>query len=96
MVIELSLSDFSSSGAVQGTFNKKYRLNDRVSIFAAELYAIMQACSFVVDLPQPPLKVVIISDSKSSLQAIENSTTNRAELQEEIRFLCHQIITKGT
>ena len=76
--------------------NKKYRLNDRISIFAAELYAIMQACSFVVDLPQPPLKVVIISDSKSSLQAIENSTTNRAELQEEIRFLCHQIITKGT
>ena len=76
--------------------SKQFRLNNGVSIFAAELYAIMQACTFLNDLPRPPFKAVIITDSKSSLQAIENFSQNRLELQEEIRLLCHQIISKGT
>nr|KAG5707430.1 hypothetical protein BaRGS_005397 [Batillaria attramentaria] len=61
------------------------------------MYAILMACTFVNDMPNPPLGVVILSDSKSSLQALERGgTRNRSDVQSEILFLAHQIITKGT
>ena len=76
---------------------KRYRLNAHVSIFTAELYAIMMACSFVNELPQPPLAVVILSDSKSSLQALaRGGTRDRLGLQAEILSLANQIIRKGS
>nr|KAG5687573.1 hypothetical protein BaRGS_009970 [Batillaria attramentaria] len=76
---------------------RRYKLNAGLSIFSAEMYAILMACTFVNDMPNPPLGVVILSDSKSSLQALERGgTTNRSDVQSEILFLAHQIITKGT
>nr|KAG5710008.1 hypothetical protein BaRGS_030084 [Batillaria attramentaria] len=76
---------------------RRYKLNAGLSIFSAEMYAILMACTFVNDMPNPPLGVVILSDSKSSLQALERgSTRNRSDVQSEILFLAHQIITKGT
>nr|KAG5689128.1 hypothetical protein BaRGS_013889 [Batillaria attramentaria] len=76
---------------------RRYKLNAGLSIFSAEMYAILMACTFVNDMPNPPLGVVILSDSKSSLQALERGgTRNRSDVQCEILFLAHQIITKGT
>ena len=76
---------------------KRYKLNKGASIFTAELYAILMACSYVNDLPNPPLAVAILSDSKSSLQALaRGGTRNRACFQQEILFLAHQIIRCGT
>ena len=76
---------------------KRYKLNAGVSIFTAELYAILMACSYVADLPNPPIAVAILSDSKSSLQALaRGGTRNRANFQQEILFLAHQIIRNGT
>ena len=76
---------------------KRYKLSDGVSIFTAELYAILMACSYVNDLPNPPRAVAILSDSKSSLQALaRGGTMNRSSFQQEILFLAHQIIRKGT
>eukprot|EP00745_Piridium_sociabile_P032507 TRINITY_DN548_c0_g1_i12.p1 TRINITY_DN548_c0_g1~~TRINITY_DN548_c0_g1_i12.p1 ORF type:complete len:1198 (+),score=205.51 TRINITY_DN548_c0_g1_i12:1881-5474(+) len=76
---------------------KRYTLNKGVSIFTAELYAILRACDTVNDMPQAPRAVAILTDSKSSLQALtEGGTGNRKELQAEILFLAHQIIRKGT
>jgi ribonuclease HI len=76
---------------------KRFKLNAGLSIFSAEMYAILRACEFVNDLPNPPLGVVILSDSKSSLQALERGgTANRQDAQREVLLLCHQIISKGT
>nr|KAG5690989.1 hypothetical protein BaRGS_007336 [Batillaria attramentaria] len=76
---------------------RRYKLNAGLSIFSAEMCAILMACTFVNDMPNPPLGVVILSDSKSSLQALERGgTRNRSDVQSEILFLAHQIITKGT
>ena len=75
---------------------KHYKLNKGASIFTAELYAILMACSYVNDLLNPPLAVAILSDSKSSLQALaRGGTRNRAGFQQEILFLAHQIIRRG-
>lgn len=76
---------------------KRYKLSAGVSIFTAELYAILMACSYVNDLPNPPRAVAILSDSKSSLQALaRGGTKNRGSFQQEILLLAHQIICKGT
>ena len=75
---------------------RKYKLNRGISIFSAELYAIYMACSLINDLPNPPFGAVILTDSKSSLQALASGTKNRAGMQAEIQFLAHQIMLKGT
>ena len=76
---------------------RQYTLPTGVSIFTAELYAIYMACTIVNDLPNPPLGVAILSDSKSALQALTaGRTRNRGNLQAEIQFLAHQLILKGS
>jgi ribonuclease HI len=75
---------------------KAYTLNKHVSIFTAELWAIYMACSFLNNMPSPPFKVVIFTDSKSNVLAIQNNTRNRNNLIQEIYLLNHQILTKGT
>ena len=55
------------------------------------------ACTIVNGLPNPPLGVAILSDSKSALQALAaGGTRNRGDLQAEILFLAHQLILKGS
>lgn len=75
---------------------RKYKLNEGVSIFTAEMYAILMACSHVNDNMAIPMGVAILSDSKSSLQALASETGNRPELRMEIQALCHQIMVRGT
>ncbi|KAL8590912.1 hypothetical protein ACOMHN_005235 [Nucella lapillus] len=76
---------------------KKYHLNNRISIYTAELYAILKACETINDMPQPPRAAIILTDSKSSLQGLASGRTkNRQEFQAEISFLTHEILYKGT
>ena len=70
---------------------KWHKLNKRVSIFLAELTAILKASSYIAYLPMNKHNVVILSDSKSALEAIENETKNRNNMQNEIRYLCHNL-----
>jgi hypothetical protein len=76
---------------------REYKLDPGVSIFTAEMYAILMACTFVNDLPVCPTGIAILSDSKPALQALESGGTNNSkDLQEDILVLIHQIICKGT
>ena len=75
---------------------RQFRLNEGTSIFTAELYAIFQSCLFIAEMEQRPKAVVILTDSKSALQALLSGSKNRQDMQAEIRILCHEIISQGT
>ena len=74
---------------------KLYRLNDGVSILSAEMFAIVMALSYCNDYPQDLSDIVILSDSKSALQAIDSKSKNRREMSLEIELLVHQLKLKG-
>ncbi len=79
-----------------GNVTRKYQL-PLVSIFTAELLAILMALNFFNDLCQPPMAVSFFSDSLSALQAIKrNSQSSREDVVKEIVVVCHQLITRGT
>ena len=75
---------------------KYYKLNSDVSIMSAELYAIYMALAFIADCPRTFFKVVILTDSKSALQAIDSLSKNRQNLIFEIIHLNTIISQKGT
>ena len=52
-----------------------HKLSTGFSKSSAELYTIHAACNTVNDLPNPPLRVAILPDSKSALQAFAASGT---------------------
>ena len=61
--------------------SRKYQL-PHVSIFTAELVAILMALNFFNDLCQPPMAVSVFSDSLSALQAIKrNSLPEKTSLR---------------
>lgn len=75
---------------------KRFNLPIGCSIFSAELTAIWTSLSFLSSMPSPPSCIVILSDSKSSLMALDSGElTDRPELIKEIQFLIHQLITRG-
>lgn len=76
--------------------SKQYRLNDDVSIFTAELFAILMALTYINDLPVNPHQIVICTDSLSSIQALLYGSKNRSELLYDIQIIAHQIIATGT
>jgi ribonuclease HI len=74
-----------------------FKLNSGVSIFSAEIYAIDKACEHINSLITPPKNVVIITDSKSVLQALKKGgTQNRKEIQVHVLNLITDILKKGT
>jgi kelch-like protein 2/3 len=74
---------------------KTNRLNNFVSVFSAELFAIQQALEYVEQLPQTD-RIVIFSDSKSALQALRNPTSrNRVTISEKCRLTIHRMIERG-
>ena len=75
---------------------KQYRLDDHISIFSSELFAIYMALTHIVDMPVTINGIAILTDSKSSLQALQRTGGNRGDLIVECQFLIHQIITRGT
>ena len=74
---------------------KHYRLNDGVSIFTAELFSIFMALSFITDFPHTIHDVVILSDSRSALQALKSCNKNRREMVLNIQLLVHQLQLRG-
>ena len=73
----------------------RFKLNKGLSIFTAELYAICKALSYADTLEDTPHGVAILSDSKSSLQALsKGGTRNRSTLQQETLYLAHKLIAK--
>ena len=79
-----------------GNVTRKYQL-PHVSIFTAELVAILMALNFFNDLCQPPMAVSVFADSLSALQAIKhNSQSSREDVVKEIVVVCHRLITRGT
>ena len=95
-----SISDNSEVGAAfvvpDLKIKKRYHLTKGVSIFTAELFAIMMALEFFNDLPALPTKIVIFSDSKAALMALKNqSSRERGDLIYEIVYLIHQLIVRG-
>lgn len=75
---------------------KRYKLNSDVSIVSAELYAIYMALSFIVDCPRNIQRVVVITDSKASLQAIKSMSDNRQDLILDINHLSAELLQRGT
>ena len=68
-----------------------------VSIFTAELTAILMALQHISEVRTPPCAVVICSDSRSALSSIRSdSTSAREDLVLEIGAVVHQLITRGT
>jgi ribonuclease HI len=68
----------------------------KVSIFTAELLAISMALQHVNDLPVVPHNIVVLTDSKSGLMALQSdSGSSRDDLIREIGVVIHQLIVKG-
>ena len=62
------------------SITEKFRLNNSVSVFSAEVFAIYKALSFLEQCPLLDKKIAILSDSKSALQALKNPTKNRMSI----------------
>ena len=67
-----------------------------VSIFTAELTAILMALQHISEVRTPPCAIVICSDSRSARSIRSDSTSAREDLVLEIGTVVHQLITRGT
>jgi ribonuclease HI len=95
-----SVLDTKDSGcafvAPELNVQQNFKLNKGVSVFSAELYAIRMACLHINSLKSPPKEVLILSDSKSVLQALERGgTKNRSSSQKFVLNLIHKILDKN-
>ena len=76
---------------------QRYKLNENISIFSAELFALYMTLNFINDFPRTIFQIVICSDSKSVLQALNaHQSKNRPNMILECKILIHQILSKGT
>jgi ribonuclease HI len=75
---------------------KTCKLNDGISTFSAELHAILEACEYFNNLSILPPNIVIISDSKSVLQALNaGGTKNRFPTQKHVLYIINEILSKN-
>ena len=75
--------------------DRYYFLGTRLSIFTAELTAIMMAFFYLIDLMIKKENIVLFVDSLSALKSLENFNTNtRPDLIFEIFQLIHQLYKK--
>jgi ribonuclease HI len=73
-----------------------YKLNDHVSVYTSEMFAIYMASQKILSLHPSPQKVAIFSDSLSSLQSLENLKGQRDELLHDIINTHDLIIDQGS
>jgi ribonuclease HI len=76
--------------------SKGFRLNNDVSIFSSELFAIYMALSYVSEFPDLDPKIAILTDSKSALQALQGEGGGRGDLVLECRLAIDRLITRGS
>jgi len=75
---------------------KIYHITSGVSIFTAELFAILMALNYFVPLLHKDLKIVLCVDSKSVLCALNSLNQNtRLEMITEIKHVVHLLSLKG-
>ena len=68
-----------------------------VTVYTAELVAILMALQHMSAIHTPPSAIVICSDSKAALSSIGSDSANaREDLVSEIVTTTHQLITRGT
>ena len=95
-----SVLDDGAAGAafVVPEFNMTHSFSlPAVSVYTAELVAILMALQHISDIHTPPSAIVICSDSKAALSSIgSNSANAREDLVSEIVTTTHQLITRGT
>ena len=76
---------------------KSFYLGQNVSIFTAELLAILMALRYLLDVPLNFYSLLFCVDSKSVLQSLESiNPKNRIEIITEIKLLIHNLIIRGT
>lgn len=69
----------------------KFKLNNNLTVYAAELTAIKQALLWIID--NKPGKVVILTDSLSSIQSISSGKSGtRQDILDEILLLIHNTL----
>ena len=96
-----SLLDNGECGAAfsipQLKLSKSYYLGTHLSIFTAELTAIMMALNFLMDFVNRNKNVVIFVDSLSVLKTLKNfNLKTRPDLVNEIYQLLYQLFNKGS
>ena len=69
-----------------------FRLNDGVSIFTAELYAIQAALEYINASNHTIKQFLILSDSRSALQALLYEGRNRMQIVAHIKTLYLQLV----
>ena len=75
---------------------KSFQLNKGISIFTAELHAIHMACKYIYSLQPVPEQVLLLTDSKSVLQALaKGGSNNRQRQQQQTLGLINSILNKN-
>ena len=72
------------------SYSERYKLNDGISIFSAELYALEMALEFASTVKDD--KIIIFSDSKSVLQTMKHQSSTRVN---HALMLMHEMLKKG-
>ena len=78
----------------QNSYAKQYKLNNHISIMMAELFAIKEALAYISQIEMPS-KVVILTDSKSSLQSFSKSRGSVPSITHEIKLMAHTLSKKN-
>ena len=78
--------------AISISKNLKFSLPERASVFTAELSAIWSAITIIKE--QPPQKFVIYSDSRSSIEALQNYNPKNTLVQ-QIKYEFHKLYDDG-
>ena len=69
---------------------EKFKLNDGISIFSAELYALEKALDFAANIDYN--NILILSDSKSVIQTMKHQNSNKLNFALQ---LMHKIVKQG-
>ncbi|XP_071152008.1 uncharacterized protein, partial [Mytilus edulis] len=71
------------------------RTSDNLSVYTTEMTAIYQSLKWVFSNQQPGQKVVILTDSYSSIQSINNNASSRPDILEPIQILACRLKQKN-
>ncbi|CAG2219025.1 unnamed protein product [Mytilus edulis] len=71
------------------------RTSDNLSVYTTEMTAIYQSLKWVFSNQQPGQKVVILTDSYSAIQSINNNASSRPDILEPIQILACRLKQKN-
>ncbi|CAC5400722.1 unnamed protein product [Mytilus coruscus] len=71
------------------------RTSDNLSVYTTEMTAIYQSLKWLFSNQQPGQKVVILTDSYSAIQSIQNNVSSRPDILEPIQILACRLKQKN-